>query len=292
MSTSGAFPLYVVTAKMFNDKNPDIRVTVRETGGGVHNFRLMEKREIDFGMNDTRGAWDAMNGQGSFVGKPFPDIRLLYVIQVNPLQFIVSGNSGVKDVYGLEGKVYCPGQRGGTTEQVGMEIFKQLGVHPKLHYASYADAVESMKNERIVGFVKYNVPDSSVLDVASVMKIRILSFSKEDLDKILKNVVGLKEVVVPAGAYPGVGEFRTVKNEWGVYARKEFSAEMAYKWVKSAWENRAEIYRACSLVLKDDIPEVTLGVKIGYLHPGAIKFYRELGLTVPQHLIPPEMVEK
>lgn len=39
----------------------------------------------------------------------------------------------------------------------------------------------------------------------------------------------------------------------------------------------------------DRLVEVSLGVKANYMHPGAIKFYRELGLTVPKILIPPEM---
>jgi TRAP-type uncharacterized transport system substrate-binding protein len=40
--------------------------------------------------------------------------------------------------------------------------------------------------------------------------------------------------------------------------------------------------------------EISLAVKTPgiYLHPGAVKFYRELGMTVPKNLIPPEMGEK
>ena len=46
------------------------------------------------------------------------------------------------------------------------------------------------------------------------------------------------------------------------------------------------------MFLADAFPEVTTKVKVTYLHPGAVKFYRELGLNVSQNLIPPEMGEK
>lgn len=290
-TTSGTFTYYVAAAKVLNGKIPEINLTIRSTGGGVHNTRLLEKREVDIGALDTRLAWDAIQGMGPFKEK-FPDIRLLNVSAVNPLQFVVSEKSGIKDIYGLEGKLYCPGMLGGTTEQIGMEVCRIFGVRPKLRHMSYADALEAMKNETIVGFVKYGAPDSSILDVASAMKIRILSFSEGDMEKILKNVVGLRRIVVPAGTYPGVGEFKTVANEWSDYVRKEFPAELAYKIVKNIWENRADIKLANPMFLEDAFPEVTTKVRVTYLHPGAVKFYREIGLTVSKPLIPPEMGEK
>lgn len=74
--------------------------------------------------------------------------------------------------------------------------------------------------------------------------------------------------------------------------RKDFPAELAYKIVKTIWENRVEIKKAAPTFLDDRLTEVSLGVKTNYMHPGAVKFYRELGLTVPKNLIPPEMGEK
>jgi hypothetical protein len=93
--------------------------------------------------------------------------------------------------------------------------------------------------------------------------------------------------------YPGVGEFKTVENQFCDYVRKDFPAEVAYKIVKTIWQHRAEIKRMWPFFVGDRFTEVALETKIGgYLHPGAVKFYRELGMTVPKNLIPPEMGEK
>ena len=291
-TTSGAFAYFVAAAKILNDKIPEINITVRSTGAGVHNARLMEAREVDFGAIETGLIWDAMQGSGPFKGKPNPDLRLLYVNMTNPLQFVVSEKSGIKDIYGLEGKTFTPGMLGSGAERAAIDIFRILGVKPNLRHMSYADAVEAMKDERILGFAKYAVPDASILDVASSMKIRIISFSDNDLDKIINNTKGFRKCVVPSGMYPGVGEFKALENEWGDYAAKNFPPELAYKVVKTIWENRSAIKKANSAFVGDRLVDVALGVKIGYLHPGAIKFYRELGFTVPKNLVPPEMGEK
>ena len=291
-TTSGVFPWYVFSARILNEKIPEVNISVRGTGGGVHNMRLMEKREVDIGSCPTTNAWDVVQGQGAFKGNPFPDIRLLYVIMTNGLQMVVSEKSGVKTLYDLEGKKFVPGPPGGGIEQYVREIFKILGINPDMPRMGMADQIEAMKDERVIGLAKMGVPDAAILDIASVVKIKILSFSEEDREKIVQKVVGLRKADFPGGIYTGVGPFKSLENEWADYARKDFPADLAYKIVKTLWENRAEIHKMDARFLGDRLPEVTLGVKTNYLHPGAIKFYRELGLTIPKAMIPPEMGEK
>jgi TRAP transporter TAXI family solute receptor len=162
-TTSGAFTFFAVVAKMLNDTIPEINVSVRSTEASVHNARLFEKGEIDIGGIDTRTAWLALQGKGPFEGKPVPDLRLLHVITSNnALQFLVSESSGIKGIYGLEGKPFTPGMLGSSTEQLSTEIFRTLGIRPKFRHSNYADAIEGMKNEIVVGFAKAAAPDSSI----------------------------------------------------------------------------------------------------------------------------------
>ena len=47
-TTSGSFSYFVVAAKVLNDKIPEINISVRSTGGGVHNARLLAKKEVEY----------------------------------------------------------------------------------------------------------------------------------------------------------------------------------------------------------------------------------------------------
>ena len=109
---------------------------------------------------------------------------MLYVSMTNPLQFAVSEKSGVKDIYGLEGKIVTPGMLGGTAEQAGMEIFRLLGVHPKLRHMSYADAIEAMKNPKFSGIVNQKVKYVASTDGNIIHKLT-------NTNELLGNVPGV-----------------------------------------------------------------------------------------------------
>ncbi len=288
-STSGLFSLFVMMSKIINDQVPEINVSVRSTGASVHNVKLFEKNEIDIGAIDTRTAWQASQGKGPFEGKAVPNLRLLHVITWNnAIQFVVSETSGIKNIYDLNGRTFTAGMLGSSTEMNATDIFNALGIHPKLRHSSYADAVEAMKNQMIVGFGKSVAPDSSILEVMSAMKIRILSLSDTEIEQIQKGVSGLSKIVLPSGIYPGIGEVKTVESQYCDFVTKDLPSEIGYKILKALWEKRKDIKNVNGAFIGD---ELTGAVNIKapvYLHSGAVKFYKEIGLNVPKSLIPPE----
>ncbi|MEW6672558.1 MAG: TAXI family TRAP transporter solute-binding subunit [Thermodesulfobacteriota bacterium] len=290
VATSGVFPYYVYAGKVLNEKIPDINITVRPTGGGVQNVRMLMKHEIDIGSTTTATTWEVLNGTGPFKGTPYKDLRLLDVIMTNGLQIVVSEESGIKTVYDLEGKKISPGQAGGSIELYVTEILDVLGVHADIRRMTYEDAIESMKDRRIVGIAKMGVPDASIMDIASAIKIRVISFSEADRDKVVNKVIGLaKSPEYPAGIYSGVGAFKTFDNEWCNFVNKDFPEDLAYKIVKTLYENRADFINMDKRCLGERFAPTLLGVKRNYLHPGVIKYFREKGFDIPKDAIPPEM---
>ncbi len=290
-TASGTFAFFPLVAGILNDNIPEINVTVRATGANVHNTRLLQANEIDMGMSDTKTASDASEGKWTFEGNPFPDLRLLYVLhKTNPLQFVVRQDSGVETIADLEGKPFTPGIQGSTAESLTREILLILEVEPDYRPSGYADAIEAVKEQRIVGFAKFAPNDSSILEVFASTPSQIVSFSDEQIDTILANVKGVLPIDVAAGMYPDSAAFRTVQNQVGDMVRKDFPEELAYKIVKTIWEHRLEIAAAYPNFPGADVAEQTLKPKAGvYLHPGAVRFYREIGYEVPEGLIPPEM---
>lgn len=283
--TSSVYSYYGVLAKFLNSEIPNINVTLRATGASVENTKLLQKGEVELGGATSKTMWEARKGIGPFKGHPYLDGRVVYPIASNPLQFVVSEKSGIKSIYDLEGKPFTPGQIGSAAEETSMDILKALGIKPRIRLSSYQDAVEAMKDRSIVGFSVFAVPQAMVINVASVMKIRILSLSEADVKKIVENTVGLAPVVVPAGAYPGVGEFRTVRNQYLEYARKDVPDRIVYQILSVVWKNRAAIKRTFRPFPADQFPEVVLGTNTCPMHPGAVKWYRDKGFSVPERLI-------
>jgi TRAP-type uncharacterized transport system substrate-binding protein len=72
----------------------------------------------------------------------------------------------------------------------------------------------------------------------------------------------------------------------GVVAGKNISEELGYKMVKASMENFPDQVAAYPSVKGVNLPQLTLETCNVPLHPGAIKYYREIGLKIPENLIP------
>jgi TRAP-type uncharacterized transport system substrate-binding protein len=84
-----------------------------------------------------------------------------------------------------------------------------------------------------------------------------------------------------------MGEFWTLAVVVGFSAPKSFPADVAYKLVKAVMEDK-EHQKAAFKGLADDMARVTLEQSLAPLHAGAIRYFREKGMKIPDHLVPPE----
>jgi TRAP transporter TAXI family solute receptor len=96
-------------------------------------------------------------------------------------------------------------------------------------------------------------------------------------------------MTLEGGTYQGVEEDLTAPSVWNsVVVGKNMPEEQAYEIVKALFEHRDEleqVYVGASWTT----PENTIDYAIAPLHPGAIRYFKEIGLEVPDRLIPPEI---
>jgi TRAP transporter TAXI family solute receptor len=94
---------------------------------------------------------------------------------------------------------------------------------------------------------------------------------------------------VPGGTYKGTdADVSAVAFRGTVYGTTRFSEQEVYDMVKAVWENR-EDWKDVHAVAKDITLEVALEGIPTPLHAGAVKYYKEKGITIPDQLLPPEM---
>jgi TRAP transporter TAXI family solute receptor len=289
-ASSSLYSYFVAVSRVINTKLPEVNVTVVETGATVDNINRVKKGELDFGLTMIHVQYQAYYGLGPWNGKPIKDQYVLWVYEVTPLNFIVRADSGIKSIYDLAGKPFNPGLRGSATEKTVEAIFEALGVSPKYYRGGTEDAVAAVKDKRILGYVKaapgVNKLDASTLDIATFTPIRLLGFSDEDIKKVLAKYPYLNSVVIPKGIYKDNPSYRTFAGILGCMAKKDLSENLIYRMVKAVWEGFDEQVAAYPSVKGNNLPKLTLETCTVPLHPGAIKYYRELGLKVPENLIP------
>ncbi len=78
----------------------------------------------------------------------------------------------------------------------------------------------------------------------------------------------------------------------GPLSRDDFPESLAYAWTKALAEHWDEVAVTYPAILEDidprHTPEVAGGMGL-MLHPGAIRAYREMGVAIPDSVVPPEM---
>ncbi|MEM9107897.1 MAG: TAXI family TRAP transporter solute-binding subunit, partial [Pseudomonadota bacterium] len=94
---------------------------------------------------------------------------------------------------------------------------------------------------------------------------------------------------VPAGTYSGMvngdAEITTVATSMMMAVHKDMDDDTAYALTKGYWTNLEAMKNANALMrsISDDDP---FGGMNAPLHPGAVRFFEEIGVSIPDALMP------
>lgn len=292
-STSSGMYTYMVAASTVINKLPDLMLTVVETGGTVDNLKRLERGDVDFALIASDKTGEAFSGTGALKGFKNSKLRILWYWSAYPWNIVVSEKSEIKTLQDLDNKSISPGGRGTATEKTMEDMFDFLGIKPDYYRAGMADAVNAMKDRRIVGFVKAGAPpDSTVQNIGASMPIRLLNFDTDLIDKLQKQFPFMLSMEIPANSYKGQKELiRCVGAAVGVGGNSTLSTDLVYSMIKTIWENHGEISNAYPAVKKEHTLKLTVKAADIPLHSGTIKYLKEKGIEIPERLMPPEYLK-
>ena len=115
-------------------------------------------------------------------------------------------------------------------------------------------------------------------DLSILRKIRILSFSNQILDKIYKTYPELTLETIPAGTYQGQEfDINTYTEAGPMVCRADLPEELVYQIVKTIYENKEWLTENVHKGIGSWSFDPSVG-ELCPLHPGAVKFYKEIGL--------------
>lgn len=256
-------------------------MTVEESQGSVQNVMEVRARGADYVFTAPPSLVAAAQaGTGAFEGKTAPqfaEIRALFPIPSLTMHFIMGGAEGPTGLDAMEGKRILLG-KGSFGANEGKKYLDLFGLTDKLTIADaeLSNAGDALKNGQIDGFVTAgSFPAPNVIEAAAGDGVRILSMTDEQVAE-----TGQARVVIPAGTYPGQGsDVITTGLPVVAFASTAMDEDTAYALVKDFWDKRATMAETAPWwkgVSTDDIPD------IGALHPGAARYYEEMGIRTAQ----------
>ncbi|MET3506216.1 TAXI family TRAP transporter solute-binding subunit [Halalkalibacter oceani] len=293
-ASSALYGYWVAAAKSIESVYPEFNFTVTESQGAVDISKRVRDGLVPVGNSVSNTDYDNYYGEGSFEGEPFEDLRMIWYFESTPMQWIVTKDSGITELSDLNGERFNPGSTNSSAEAITQVVFEELGIEPDYFTAVQADAADAVVNRQIIGTSKAGpTPDSFVQQIQGSLDIEMLSIPEDKIDQITEKYQYLVPHTIPAGTYEGIDyDVNTVTVLMGAQATSELPQEVGYKMFKAIWEDGKDEWAAAYPVgAENDVPALTLESRIP-LHAGAVQYLKEIGMDVPDELIPPEYEEE
>ncbi len=305
-STGGTYyPVGVALATLTKVKiQPKHKMSMSaiNSAGSGENVKLIRDREADFAILQGLYGSYAWNGTGPIEksGKQ-THLRSVTMLWQNVEQIIVkkeyASKGDVSDLENLRGKTMALGKKNSGTLGSNRTIFANLGFDIDkdftLMYGGYGPSAEALQDGRVDGMnTPAGVPTGAVtkLFASAGAKVAPLQFTPEQGKKADGGLNLWTPYTIKAGTYPGQ------KQDWNTIAQPNFLAvhadvdeEFVYLLTKNIYENLPFLQAIHKATKAMALEKALAGLPVP-LHPGAARYYKEVGVKIPEHLLVNKMV--
>lgn len=291
IGTGGVTGVYYPTggaiAKMVNKKRKvyGIRATVESTGGSVYNVNAIMAGDLEFGIVQSDRQYQAWYGLAEWKEKgPQKDLRAICSIHPESITLVAAVDAGIKTIKDLRGKRVNIGNPGSGQRQNSIDALTAAGLDWKKDIIAEgvkaAEAPGLLQDGRIDAFFYTVGHPSGAIKEATAGRRKVLIVPITEVDKLLNKYPYYAKAVVPIKFYPGAANKEDVPT-FGVKATFVTSIKVPEKIVyaitKELFDNLEEfkkLHPAYGVLTKKNMLE---GLTAPF-HPGALKYFKEVGL--------------
>lgn len=299
-TTGGTYyPVGVAVATLIKVKlQPKFKLDMSaiSSAGSGENVKLLREKQAQFAILQGLFGMYAKQGSGALKADgPQKQIRSITMLWPNVEHFVVTADLAktgtIDDLKGLAGKKFSIGARNSGTEHSNRFLLNNLGIKPEsfdLVFQGYGPTVDALQNGTIEGAGIPGGPPVSVITRAYAQmgdKIKVLAFTPEQAAKADGGNDLYYPYVLPANTYPGqTKELHTVAQPNFLGVNADVPEEDVYLVTKTIYENLPFLNNIHAATKAMSLKHAISGLPLP-LHPGAAKYYKEAGLTIPDRLM-------
>ncbi|WP_369814602.1 TAXI family TRAP transporter solute-binding subunit [Gemmobacter sp. LW-1] len=280
--TSGVYyPIGVALSKIYGDGIEGARTQVQSTKASVENLNLLQQGKGEFAIalgDSVKMAWEG-NADAGFKA-PLGKLRGIAAAYPNYIQIAASADSGVKTLADLKGKSLSVGAAKSGTELNARAILAAAGMSyddlAKTEYLPFAESVELLKNRQLDATLQSaGLGVASLKDLATSVPTTIVAVPADVVEKIGAPYI---PATIPAGTYEGQTEDVPTAAVVNFFlTHEDVPEETVYQMTKLMFEHLPQLVAAHKAAEAISLETATQGMPLP-LHPGAERYYREVGL--------------
>lgn len=292
--TSDDYQLGVVWSGILRDAGMSMTVVENGTVAGM---RKAAQGEVDVVGVGAPHYLDALGGTGRYEEDPaefrdaYAEMSVILAMPVGMAQYVARVDTGISSFADLAGHTVGTGRPGGNAGLVTEVLFGIHGIDGEVdgQAIEYGPAMEQMAAGTMDATLVWGSLPTAVIDNASrQMELRFVSPDPATLEEFRSTISNGEYYVyqrIPAASIQTAYEGRVAADEdayfwtfpYQVMVRNDMDEETVYQMTRALWENIDRVNSA-SAGLSLVRPETALEAISGEVHPGAARYYREIGL--------------
>lgn len=290
-SIGGTYYIYAGGWSSVIKEATGLEASVEVTGGPNHNMQLVHMGDLDLGMITMGPAWEGWHGEEDWTGGvQMTNVRAIFPMYNTYSMWWAFKDSGISSMRDLAGKSVGVGPAGGTAGTYHPRFLEFLGINANPRQAGLSDLVSMHLDGQLdANSFAAGVPVAGVLETAAQRDIVMWGIDGEDRDKICAEWPFWTPATIPASAFPNVLEedVETI-GMWNMaICSKDLPDDLVYEIVKGVFEHH-DMMLTAHQAAAETIPENMALNDWLPVHPGAIKYYEEIGIELPAGVYPPE----
>jgi TRAP transporter TAXI family solute receptor len=277
------YPMGVALSQIYAKSIPNVRATAQVTKASAENLNLLQAGRGELALALADSVSDAWKGEAEAgFPKKLDKLRGLSGTYSNYIQIVANADSGIKTLADLKGKRISVGAAKSGTELNARAIFKAAGLTyadlAKVEYLPFGESVELIKNRQLDATLQSaGLGVASIRDLSTSVKIVVVPVPADVVAKV--GDAAYQTAVIPANTYTGqTQDVATAAIPNFLVTHSGVSDELAYQMAKQMYENIDTLYAAHNAAKAIKRENAIKGMPVP-LHPGAERYYREVGLV-------------
>ena len=278
------FPLGSKYAEMLNQHSDKIDANAVTSGASVTNAKAIGTNECQAALLQNDVSYYAVTGTTAMFDTAVPQLRGLACLYPETIQFVVLDDSPIMTLADLAGKNVAVGAPGSGTAVACEQILSAAGVWSSITRfdLNFAEAASAIKlGEVDAGIILAGAPTPAIEELAISSPVRIIDVPADILTKLL--AAGYPFYVqqsLAAGTYGMDNGVTTVAVQAMLAVRNDLPEDVVYDMTKILFTQLNELKTAHTKGSEVSLQTALDGMSL-VLHPGAVKYYKEAGVTVP-----------
>ena len=284
--SGGTFQYYASAISTISQNNGQ-KILARSSGGSIENIRLINSQKSDFAVAYSGHVY--AGSKGSLKNDPalYENVTVIAYLYGAPAQLVVKSDEDINRPQDLKGKRVGVGNAGSGAAANAEIFFTELGIWNEMdrEYLGYRNAATAMQNGQLDAFwVFTGYPSASIIEVAMQADIKLLdTYAAGEAVGLFKKNPFFSAVTIPANTYKGqTKDVASFQDGALLVANSNVPEDVVYTLMTHIFSDAGLEYLV-SVHKSASAMGVETGLKgvVTKIHPGAVKFWQEKGLTIP-----------